>query len=266
MTSVAAPLPLPTRRSLQHAFDVLAVLVARDLKLLYKRSSLGFGWALVTPLLQVCIFVLVFRRVLGAPIENYASFVFTGVLVWGWFHASVGQSTSLITSNRALVRQPGFPLSLLPLVTVAVRLFHFSLALPFLFGLLWFQGIRPTPSWSCLPLLVLVQFILTAAFAYPLAALNVRLRDTHHVTTVLLQLAMYLTPIFYSLHSVPPALSQWLQLNPIVVLLDGWRDVIMRGLWPDTSRLVIVALMSSVALIVGQRIFVQHSRRFVEEL
>lgn len=266
MTGGVSALSLPNRRRLQHAWDVVAVLVARDLKVLYKRSSLGFGWALVNPLLQVFIFVLVFRRVLGAPIESYASFVFTGVLVWGWFHASVSQSTSLITSSRALVRQPGFPLVLLPIVTVAVRLFHFALGLPFLFGLMWWQGIRPSGAWLALPLLVLVQAALTAGIAYPLAALNVRLRDTQHVTAVLLQLLMYLTPIFYSLSFVPEELHRWMYLNPMVSLLEAWRDVLLRGHWPNPVHLGALVLIAGALLLAGRRVFIAQSRKFVEEL
>lgn len=266
MISRASALPAERLHTLQHGFDVLAVLIARDLKMLYKRSSLGFGWALVTPLVQVCIFVLVFRRVLGVPVENYASFVFIGVLVWGWFHTSIAQSTGLITGNRALLRQPRFPLALLPLVTVAVRLFHFSLALPILVTVLWIQGIPPAPAWACLPLLIAIQFALTTAVAYPLAALNVRLRDTQHVTNVLLQLSMYLTPVFYSLESVPAQVAHWLRLNPIVTLLDSWRDVLLRGLWPDTANLLLLALVSVLLLLLGQWTFVRQSRRFVEEL
>lgn len=257
---------VPDRRRWEHARDVVAVLVGRDLKVLYKRSSLGFGWALVSPLLQAFIFVLVFRRVLGVPVENYASFVFAGVLIWGWFHASVQQATTLITNSRALVRQPGFPLVLLPVVTIAVRLFHFALALPFLFGLLWFQGIRPAPSWILLPVLTIVQFALTAGIAYPLAALNVRLRDTQYVVTVLLQLTMYLTPVFYSLSSVPPELHGWLFINPMVPLLEAWRAVLLYGQWPDPVHLSAIVLFGGILLLVGRRFFITQSRRFVEEL
>lgn len=253
-------------RRLQHAWDVIVVLVSRDLKVLYKRSVLGFGWALVGPLLQVCVFVLVFNRMLGDLVENYAAFVFAGVLVWGWFYSSLVQSTSLITNSRALVRQPGFPLVLLPVVTVAVRLFHFSLAFPFLFALLWLHGIRPSACWAALPLLVVIQFALITGIAYPLAALNVRLRDTQHVVTVSLQLLMYLTPIFYSLEAVPASTHQWMRLNPMVSLLDAWRDVLLRAQWPDPTQLAQLAALAGGLLLVGYRVFIRQSRRFVEEL
>jgi len=254
------------RRRLQHAWDVIAVLIERDLKVLYKRSLLGIGWALAGPLLQLLIFVLIFRRVLFVPVENYASFVFIGVLVWGWFHASLVQSTSLITNNRALVRQPGFPLALLPHVTVGVRLFHFALAIPFLAGLLWWQGVRPAWSWLSLPVLILAQFALTTGVAYPLAALNVRMRDTQHIVGVALQLLMYLTPIFYSLESVPEALRPWLCLNPMVFVIETWRSVLLRAQWPDPVVLGILAAFAGILLVAGRRAFVAQSHRFVEEL
>jgi len=266
MNPTAGAVSLGRRRSLEHGLDVLAVLVSRDLKLLYKRSALGFGWALLHPLIQVCVFVLIFRGFLGGKVENYASYVFIGVLVWGWFQTSLAQSTSLITSSRALLRQPRFPLSLLPLVTVAVRLFHFSLALPILVALLWMQGIRPTSAWLGLPLLIAIQFALITAFALPLAALNVRVRDTQHFVGVTLQLAMYLTPVFYSIDSLPARLGRWLEINPVVPLLEGWRSILLRGEWPDPGRLGILACASAVLLVLGHRIFVHQSRRFVEEL
>jgi lipopolysaccharide transport system permease protein len=192
--------------------------------------------------------------------------VFTGVLVWGWFNASLQQSTGLITSSRALVRQPGFPLDLLPHVTVAVRLFHFALALPLLFGLLWWQGIRPAWSWTTLPLLIVIQFALTVAIAFPLAALNVGRRDIQHVTGVLLQLFMYLTPVFYPLDVIPESLRPWYMLNPMVPLLGAWRDVVLQGRWPDPIHLLALLLFATALLVAGRRLFIKQSRHFLEEL
>ncbi|RYD48833.1 MAG: hypothetical protein EOP85_02780, partial [Verrucomicrobiaceae bacterium] len=176
------------KRRLAHGRDVLVVLVDRDLKVLYKRSFLGFGWALATPLLQLFIFSFVFRRVLAVQIENYSSFVFIGVLVFGWFQSSISQSGGLITASKALVTQPRFPLALLPHVTAGVRFFHFLIALPILFGMLWWHGVRPGLPWISLPVLVLVQYLLIVGLAYPLASINVIFRDTQHITAMILQL------------------------------------------------------------------------------
>lgn len=253
-------------RRLRHAWDIVAVLVSRDLKLIYKRSTLGFGWALVTPLMQFIVFSFVFRRVLNVQIDHYAAFVFTGVLVWGWFQSSLLQSTALITSSRALVRQPGFPLPLLPFVTVGVRFTHFVVAMPLLFVFLWWDGIKPGWSWVALPILAALQFVFTVGLAYPLASLNVVMRDTQHVASVVLQLLMFVTPVFYSLEAVSADLRPWFFANPMVSLVEAWRNVLVHNQWPDLRVLLILIAVATALLAGGRKLFVAQSHRFVEEL
>ncbi len=245
---------------------MIVVLVDRDLKVLYKRSWLGLGWALVTPLVQLLVFSLVFRRVLSVEVENYASFAFCGVLVWGWFQSALTQSTGLITGNSALVRQPGFPVALLPIVTVGVRFVHFLVALPILFAFMWFKGIQPGSAWLALPLIAGVQFLLSVGLAYPLAALNVSLRDTQHVVFVALQMMMFLTPVFYSMDAVPPKLKPWFQLNPLVGLLEAWREVLLNNRWPNPNTLLTIGLVGAGLLLFGRHLFVAQSHRFVDDL
>jgi lipopolysaccharide transport system permease protein len=242
------------------------VLVDRDLKMLYKRSSIGPWWALAGPLMQLLVLTFVFQRVIPLNIPNYASYVFVGVLVWNWFSSSLIQSTSLITGSRALVRQPGFPLPLLPLVTVAVRLFHFAVAVPILLILLLMQDVRPSVAWLLAPVLLAIQFVLTTSLAYPLAALNVRMRDTQHVVGVVLQLTMFLTPIFYDPASLPAAVRGWYNLNPMVPLIAAWREVLLAGRTPDMQSLTLITVLSLGLLWAGRAIFVAESHRFVEEL
>ncbi|WP_193214870.1 ABC transporter permease [Luteolibacter marinus] len=253
-------------RRWRHALDVLAVLTSRDLKAQYKRSFFGFGWALGGPLLQVIIFSTIFQNVLGSRTENYACFVFIGVLVWGWFQGALGQSVGLITNNAALARQPGFPLSLLPHVTVSVRFLHFLIAVPLLFGLLWWNGIRPGIEWAALPLLILIQYLLTVGIAYPLASLNVLHRDTQHIVAVLLQLLMFLTPVFYNIHVIPEHLRRWYYINPMVSLVESWRQVLLEGRWPDFGTLAILTAVGGLLIVAGRRLFIAQSHRFVEEM
>lgn len=255
-----------THRRWQHARDLVIVLVERDLKILYKRSSLGFGWALVTPLVQLLIFSFVFHRVLAIKIENYPSFVFIGVLVYGWFQSALGQSSGMITGSRALVTQPGFPLTLLPHVMVGVRFFHFAVALPILFVLLWSAGVRPGWSWLSLPVLVGVQYLLIVALSYPLASINVIYRDTQHIVGVALQMMIFITPVFYSLENVMPEHARWFYLNPMVGLLQSWRSVLLDDRWPDPLILGGLLTLGFVLLVLGRNLFMRQSYLFAEEL
>lgn len=254
------------RRQIAHFFDLLRVLVDRDMKLLYKRSALGIAWTLINPLLQLAVFSFVFRSVIPINIPQFSSFAFSGLLIWTWSQTALFQATGLITSNKALIRQPNFPTAILPVVTTMTGLIHFLLALPVLIIFLAIDGIQPSSVLFLLPLLMVIQFVLTVGLAYPLAAVNVTFRDTQHTLGVLLQMLFYLTPIFYDLNSVPKEFQPFYQLNPMVPLLEAYRAILLKGTQPDWQALLIVSLMVAVILPIGLAIFRRQSNTFVEEL
>ena len=254
------------RRKIAHFFDLLRVLVDRDMKLLYKRSALGIAWTLINPLLQLAVFSFVFRSVVPINIPQFSSFAFSGLLIWTWSQTALFQATGLITSNKALIRQPNFPTAILPVVTTMTGLIHFLLALPVLIIFLAVDGVRPSSVLFVLPLLMVIQFVLTVGLAYPLAALNVTFRDTQHTLGVLLQMLFYLTPIFYDLNSVPKEFQSFYQLNPMVPLLEAYRAILLKGTQPDWQVLLIVSLVVAVILPIGLVIFRRQSNTFVEEL
>lgn len=254
------------RRKIAHFFDLLRVLVDRDMKLLYKRSALGIAWTLINPLLQLAVFSFVFRSVIPINIPQFSSFAFSGLLIWTWSQTALFQATGLITSNKALIRQPNFPTAILPVVTTMTGLIHFLLALPVLIIFLAVDGVRPSSVLFVLPLLMVIQFVLTVGLAYPLAALNVTFRDTQHTLGVLLQMLFYLTPIFYDLNSVPKEFQPFYQLNPMVPLIEAYRAILLKGTQPDWQALLIVSLVVAVILPIGLAIFRRQSNTFVEEL
>jgi lipopolysaccharide transport system permease protein len=254
------------RRKIAHFFDLLRVLVDRDMKLLYKRSALGIAWTLINPLLQLAVFSFVFRSVIPINIPQFSSFAFSGLLIWTWSQTALFQATGLITSNKALIRQPNFPTAILPVVTTMTGLIHFLLALPVLIIFLAVDGVEPSSVLFVLPLLMVIQFVLTVGLAYPLAALNVTFRDTQHTLGVLLQMLFYLTPIFYDLNSVPKEFQPFYQLNPMVPLIEAYRAILLKGTQPDWQALLIVSLVVAVILPIGLAIFRRQSNTFVEEL
>jgi len=254
------------RRKIAHFFDLLRVLVDRDMKLLYKRSALGIAWTLINPLLQLAVFSFVFRSVIPINIPQFSSFAFSGLLIWTWSQTALFQATGLITSNKALIRQPNFPTAILPVVTTMTGLIHFLLALPVLIIFLAVDGVEPSSVLFVLPLLMVIQFVLTIGLAYPLAALNVTFRDTQHTLGVILQMLFYLSPIFYDLNSVPKEFQPFYQLNPMVPLLEAYRAILLKGTQPDWQALLIVSLVVAVILPIGLAIFRRQSNTFVEEL
>jgi lipopolysaccharide transport system permease protein len=249
-----------------HRRDLLRVLIGRDLKLRYRGSLFGMAWTLLNPLAELLVLVFIFDTVLPLDIPHYPAFLFTGLLVYNWFQSSLHFATVTVVGNRDLIRRPDVPLAILPVVTVAGTLVHFLLSLPVLFALLVASDIRVTSAAMLLPALIAVQFVVILALSYPLAAIHVWFRDTQYLLRVALQLLFYLTPVFYEASTVPARFAALYNLNPMVTIVDGYRDVLLRGVAPPLGPWVAVATVAIVVLALAVASFRALSPRFVDEL
>ncbi len=261
--SIAFPVPL---RRLIYLRDLVRELVRRDIKAQYKSSALGVAWSLVNPLLQLLIFTFLFRIVLPLNIQNYPAFLFSGLLAWTWFQLSLVQATSAITSHRELIRRPGFPAAILPVITVTTNLANLLVALPLLFIFILLTGGKITPAVFVLPLVMILQFVLILAAAYFLAVLNVLFRDTQHLIGVVLQLLFFVTPVFYSDDRFPKKYQAILNLNPVAQIIGAYREILLRGIVPEPRILSWIAFISLLLLFAGYQLFQRMRNRFVEEL
>ena len=246
--------------------DLLSELLIREMRLRYERSALGLVWSIINPLSQMLIYTFLFRVVFRLDIKNYPAFVFTGTLVWNWFHNGLEMTTNAITNNRELIRQPGFPLAVLPVSTVIIPLVDLLAALPVLFLFLIIGSKWPTSAVLVLPVLVVIQFIMTLGLGYILASSNVIFRDTQHLLRVFLNLLFFLTPIFYDSSMVPQSLQFFYRMNPMVHLVNAYRMILLEGTVPDWRPLLILCLFFSGVTWLGWTIFIRASHRFVEEL
>lgn len=255
-----------TRQKLIHFIDLLVGLVERNMKIMYKRSVLGIAWTLVKPVLQLIVFTLVFKIVLSIQIENYSSFIFVGLLTWNWFQNSLFQSIGAIISNRALIRQPNFPNGILPIVVITTGLVHFLLSLPVFIVFSYIDGIALKPTVLLLPVLAFIQFVFIASLAYPLAALNVTYRDVQHTLGILLQFQFYMSGVFYDISRIPEE-SRWVfNLNPMVNIIEAYRDILIRGVVPEWNYLLIILAISATVMFLSYRKFEQQSGYFLEEI
>jgi lipopolysaccharide transport system permease protein len=254
------------RHQLVYLRDLLRELVVRDIRLRYKRSVLGVVWSLLNPLFQMLVFVFLSRRVLSLEIPNYPSFVFTGVLAWNWFQSTVVATTGAITGNREIIRRPGFPAAILPVVTVAANLIHFLLALPIPLLFLVFSGGRLTSTILALPPVIMLQFLLILSLGYLVSTVNVTFRDTQHILGVCFRLLFYLTPVFYDASSIPARYQVLYHLNPMFHLITAYRTILIQGDLPDLRALLALSVLTAGLLRLGHTVFQRASYRFVEEL
>lgn len=262
----AARAGIPSRERLVYLYELARELVLRDLKMRYKRTFLGIAWSLIAPIAQWAVLGFVFRGVLQLEIERYLSFLFTGILVWSWLQGALTSCATSVVDSAPLLRRPGFPAPILPVVAVASNGVHFVLSLPVLLAGATLDGQPFSPALVVLPLLFVLQFVLTVGLGYHLATYHVVYRDTRHLLDVALMLGFYLTPVFYDPQLVPQRFQPIFQLNPVLHLLSAYRAVIVHGEFPAWRDLAIVAAFGAVFLALGLRRYRRLSPRFTEEL
>ena len=253
-----------TTRSAGLLADTLLVLVGRELRIRYKGSFLGVLWAVLSPLGTVVVLHFVFTRVIPLQIPNYGAFIYSGLLPWVWFQTAVHTGATTLSDNRDLVRTPFFAKALLPGVVTATNFFLYLFALPVLLLLIVVDGVSLTPALAVLPLLWLVQGILTLGFTVLVAAIAVVVRDVQHLLGVLMLFWFYLTPVFYDMSAAPPAAAQWLALNPMAAIVSAHRTVTVFGRLPDWQPLAWWAAAGTALLVLALRAFRSLDDAFIE--
>jgi ABC-type polysaccharide/polyol phosphate export permease len=262
-------IPRAAQRSGSHSrrqvVDLVLHLARRELSSTHRFTLLGWAWPLLRQLAQLAVLVFIFSNVLEAGIEDYAAYVFSGLLAWTWFSSGVSGATSSLLDGRHLVFSPRFPTIALPLVAVAVPFVDTLMALPVLLVLVAVQhGLHATAL--LLPLLLVLELGLIAGIALIVSALNVFVRDVQNIVGVGLLLLFYLTPIFYGLRALPERFVPLLRINPMTPVVESFRAVLIDGRLPATGDLLRIAVSTAVLLAAGSFIFHRLESRFVDEL
>lgn len=248
--------------------ELLASLVARDVKLRYRGTVFGFLWCLLNPLAMTLIFTLLFTVFMpNSTIPRFPVFALIGVLAWNFHAASIMGAILSITSNSALLAKTYFPRELLPLSVVLSNGVNFLFALPVLVAFLLIFGVGVGWSIVLFPAAVLIQVLFLAGFALILATLNVFYRDTGIILESLLLAWFFLTPIFYRPEDLFPEWQRLMYIvNPVASLVAIYRDILYSKALPDIL-FVARALSEAVGLFaLGWVLFQRFADRFVEEL
>jgi ABC-type polysaccharide/polyol phosphate export permease len=245
----------PQWRRLRYAADLMIHLVWRDFSLRYKQSALGVVWSLLVPLGQLLVLVFLFQSVVPLNIEAYPAFVFSALLPWTWLSSSLSSACGLFTGNRDLVRHPNFAPARLMLVNTLSNLITYVVALPVLIVVLLAYGRPLTAALLALPLLMLIQGVLTVGLSLIIATLNVFYRDVQHIVVVVLMLLFYLTPVFYRPQSIAEKYHLVYQMNPVAVLIQGYRSVLFYGEFPAWGPILFAAAITGIVYLLGAVIY-----------
>lgn len=248
-------------------------LVVRDIRARFRGSWLGLGWALLTPIAMLLVYTFVFRSVLKArwpggdgSDAEFALQLFAGLVVYSWFSDAIGRAPGLVLEQVNLVKKVVFPLPLLAWVSVLGSGFFALLNLLVLIaGSALIQGqISGQLLW--LPLIMLPLGVVLLGLIWLLSALGVYLRDLGQLVAIALPPLMFLSPVFYPVTALPVWVQDIMMFNPIALIIDSVRAVVLQGTPPPYTALAVYAAASVVVALVGAAVFQKTRKGFADVL
>jgi ABC-type polysaccharide/polyol phosphate export permease len=248
------------RRLLRYR-DLVFYLVARDLKVRYRRSSIGFAWTMLQPLLTMLVLQLVFSSIFRFSVPNYAVYALAGILFWNFFSQSIITSMNSLRANATLLTKLPVPKFVFPLSTILAGVVNLLRALVPLFLILVVTRHPLRPSLLFLPVAILIAAVFTYGAGLLLSPLAAFFSDVVELVTVLMTLAMYLTPVFYPMEIIPDRLLWVVRFNPLRSVLEVFRDPIYYGKVPPLSHLAVAGGAALLLLAVGAISFRRSSDR-----
>lgn len=273
----APTLPVPPSyrglRELWHFRQLIALLVVRELKVRYKRSVFGLLWTMLNPLLLMIVYTVVFSTIMPVAQRNFSVFLLAALLPWLFFSTALLQGLFSVVVNQDLIRKVRVPQAVFPLSVVGSNLVNFTLSMVPLFLLMAAVGQPFTRALLFLPLAIVLLTLFTSGATLLLATLTVFFRDVKHLAEVLLQMLMYLTPVFYDLRLLGEH-SQWwfkvfrgfLKANPLTYLIALIREPVYYARYPDLHTVGLATGASLLALAVGYAIFQRFAPRHIHYL
>ncbi len=246
--------------------ELLLFLSWRNISIRYKQSLIGFGWAIFQPLVTMVVFTFVFGNFLGVSSDGvpYAPFALAALVPWRYFSAVLIQGSNSLVQNAQLVTKVYFPRLILPLVSIIDALVDLMIAMVILFIVILAFGIIPTFKVILLPIFLALAIVTALSVTLWTAALNVRYRDVGQAIPFVVQVWMYLSPVVYSVSSIPQNWRFVFRLNPMTTVIDGFRWILLDTQQPDTGLIAVSILMVSFLLLGGLAYFNITQREFAD--
>jgi len=246
--------------------DLLMFLTMRDIKVRYKQTVLGVGWAVIQPVITTIIFTFVFGKLAGMSAGGvpYPLLVLAGLLPWQLFSAALSGSSASLISNANLISKVYFPRLIIPLSSLGVALIDFLVVLVLYFGMsIWFGRI-PSWHWALLPLFIVAAMVLALGAGLWFTALTVKYRDFRYIVPFFVQVGVFISPIGYST-GVVPSWRNLLDLNPITGVIDAFRWCLLSDGQPFDVRGILCSIaISAVLTLSGLQYFRKMEKTFAD--
>ena len=242
-------------------------LVRKDLRGRYKGSVLGFFWTFLNPLLQLVVYTAVFSYVLRVNIDKYYLYLFVGLIPWMFFSSSMTGGAASILAQKDLIKKIYFPREVIPISYVTSCFVNMLLTFLVIFAVVLISGVGLNPlALLCLPIVMVVEYIMALGIAMLTSAVTVYFRDLEHILGIVSMAWMYMTPIMYTKDMVPDKLLPLFNINPMTHVIECYRSILYEAAIPNLKTLISATVLGILFLLFGHVVFSKLQKHFAEEL
>lgn len=229
-----------------------------------QRTYLGFLWWFFEPLLLMLVFYIVFDVLMHRGGPDFIAVLISGIVLWQWFGKSIMNCATSVQAGLPLMRTVRVEPAVFPLATLLSDCVKFTLVLAVLIVVLMALGHPPHWSWFALVPVLIVEFLLTCGCCMIVSSLVPFMPDLRFVISPLIQGMFFLSGVFFTMDSLSPQAQEYLELNPMAVLIDSGRKILLYGHVPSMERLAVVLVEALVVLTVGIVLLRNFSSRYAK--
>jgi lipopolysaccharide transport system permease protein len=246
--------------------ELLWLWTQRQVRVRYKQSVLGIAWAILQPAALALVFSVVFSYLARLPSDGipYPLFAYSALVPWTFFSTSLSQGIPSVVGQMNLVTKTAFPREILPLGTIGASLLDFLCSFSVFILMLLFYRVPVSSQVLWLAALILIQVMLATGIVLIGATLNVFYRDIRFAIPLLTQIWMFATPIVYPASMVPERFRSIYALNPMVGVIESYRNIFIRGQGPEWSSLGMGIASTVGILVVGYSLFKKLDPQFAD--
>lgn len=248
----------------KHYFSLVVQKAMADLITESRRGYLGILWWVIEPVIYMSVFYLIFVVVFNRGGENRVYFLLTGLVIWKWFSAAILQSSNSIVANEGLIRQVYIPKIVFPAMAIMSATMKFFIVFIMLLGFLWLSGLSPAVSWISVIAIMCVQLLLMLSIGSILSVMVPFFPDIKLIIENGLMLMFFMSGVFFDINTASAGVKSYLYLNPMVGIIENYRNVLLDGLWPDWTFLLIVMSASLATLFFGLLLLSRYDRQLAK--
>ena len=251
---------------LKQYWFVLRRLASREIKRGGSSKKLGQIWNILTPVIHMITMTIIFGAAFHRDYREFAPYVFTGTIIFGFFDQSMRGSLGALSGNKALLIRTKIPKNLFVLEKIYVSFAHMLFALVGYVAIIIFTGTHITPHIALLPVMIFFSVFFLLGIGKVLAVINVYFADISYFYRIVIRIVFYASAIFYDAERLSPAMQQIILFNPIYLAINIARTCILHNTFPDPGIWIRLIIYSVAAYIAGSLVFGKGSQDVVAKL